>query len=276
MKPADMKVLLTGATGGIGERLATVLAVRGARLLLTARDTAKLDGLCERLSARGTHCESVAADIGTAEGRAALLVAARRFEGGINVLVNNAGINRFGLFAEHDPSEIAALLETNVVAPMLLTRGLLPVLARQPASLVVNLGSVIGSIGVPGQVAYASSKFALHGFSESLRRELAGSTTRVVYVAPRSTDTGMNDEALRQMNEAMGVSSDDPGVVATKIADAITTERRERFIGWPERLFVKINALVPGLVDRALEKQSKHLATEPAGPSPATPDGVNQ
>jgi len=277
MRPADMKVLVTGATGGIGARLAAILAARGARLLVTARDRDKLDALCRRLETWNNAFDAVVADLTTSDGRATLVATARRFEGGINVLVNNAAVNRFGLFGEQSTADIESVMNTNIVAPMVLTRELLPILKRQDASVIANVGSIVGSIGLPGQVAYASSKFAMHGFSESLRRELSGTTTRVIYVAPRSTDTEMNDESLRRINDAIGVRSDDVGVVATKIADAIVRIPRERFIGWPERLFVKINALLPGLVDRSTNRQTELLTTATvAEPSPATIDGASQ
>ena len=154
---------------------------------------------------------------------------------------------------------------------MRLTHALLPQLERAPAAMVVNVGSIVGSIGLPGQVAYASSKFAIHGFSEALRRELAGSGVRVVYVAPRATDTAMNDAAQR------AVRSDAPERVATIIADSMRRGRRERFLGWPERLFVKLNALAPGLVDQSVSKQADLLDDPAHETSDSLPiDGVNQ
>jgi short-subunit dehydrogenase len=121
---------------------------------------------------------------------------------------------------------------------------------------------------MPGQVAYCSSKFGLHGFSEALRRELRGTSVKVLYVAPRSTDTDMNDSLMRKVNELTGVRTDDSTVVARHIVDAITGAKRERFIGWPERAFVKINALLPGLVDRSLQKQARLLDHAPVANEP--------
>ena len=155
--------------------------------------------------------------------------------------------------------DMEAVINTNLLAPMLLTQKLLPLLRRQDEALVLNVGSIVGSIGMPGQVAYCSSKFGLHGFSEALRRELRGSSVRVVYVAPRATDTDMNDPLMREVNEQTGVRTDDSAVVARCILNAMTGTKRERFIGWPERLFVKINGLLPGLVDRSLQKQARLL-----------------
>ena len=268
MKGGEMNVLLTGATGGIGLQTATLLATRGANLLLVGRNESRLSDLEARLREYGTRVETVAADLATAEGRQRLLAAAHAFPGGINVLVNNAGVNRFDLFDRQSGHDLEAVVNTNLLAPMLLTQELLPLLRQQERAVVLNVGSIVGSIGLPGQVAYCSSKFGLHGFSEALRRELQGSSVKVVYLAPRSTDTGMNDPVMRQINELTGVATDDTSVVARHIADAITGARDERFIGWPERLFVKINALLPGLVDRSVRKQSRLLNHSVFGDEP--------
>jgi len=259
MKGGTMNVLLTGATGGIGAQTAALLATRGANLLLVARDASRLNALRTRLARFGTTVELVAADLATEEGRHRVVAAAQEFQGGINVLINNAGINRFDLFDRQSDKDLEAVVNINLLAPMLLTHKLLPLLQRQRKAMVLNVGSIVGSIGLPGQVAYCSSKFGMHGFSEALRRELDGSPVRVVYVAPRSTDTDMNDSLLREINELTGVRTDDTSVVARHVVDAISGTRNERFIGWPERLFVKINALLPGLVDRSLKKQRRLL-----------------
>ena len=262
MKVDEMNVLLTGATGGIGAQTASLLATRGANLLLAARDESRLNALRNRLSQFGVRVRVAAVDLATEDGRRYVAAAAHDFPGGINVLVNNAGINRFDLFDRQTGRDLETVVTTNLLAPMLLTHRLLPLLQRQQQAVVLNVGSIVGSIGLPGQVAYCGSKFGIHGFSEALRRELAGSSIRVVYVAPRSTDTGMNDARMREIYELNGVRTDDTSVVARRIVVVITGTRCERFIGWPERLFVKINALLPSLVDRSLKKQH-HLLTSP-------------
>jgi short-subunit dehydrogenase len=268
MKDLELNVLLTGATGGIGLQTATLLATRGVNLLLTARDETRLKRLRDTLQAFGSRVETVAADIATAEGRQWVAAAAGAYPGGIDVLVNNAGVNRFDRLDRQSDQDLEAVVITNLLAPMLLTRKLLPMLRERQKAVVLNVGSIVGSIGMPGQVAYCSSKFGMHGFSEALRRELQGSSVKVLYVAPRSTDTDMNDALMREMNEQTGVRTDDSAAVARHIVHAITGTKREQFIGWPERLFVKINALLPGLVDRSLQKQARLLGRAPADNEP--------
>jgi short-subunit dehydrogenase len=142
-----------------------------------------------------------------------------------------------------------------VFAPMHLCRALLPRLQRQPCAHIVNIGSVFGAIGYPGQVAYSASKFALRGFSESLRRELGDSTVRVHYLAPRATRTGFNCAAVDELNAQLAVATDPPERVAAAVGRMIETDRPEAVIGWPEKLFVRINGLLPRLVDHSLARQ---------------------
>ena len=151
--------------------------------------------------------------------------------------------------------QIAELIDLNVTAPLQLTHRLLPLLRQQGEALVINLGSTFGSIGYPGFSAYCASKFALRGFSEALRRELADTQVKVLYFAPRATRTGMNAASVVAMNDELNVAMDDPHSVAQQLLAAIRREEEERYLGWPEKLFVRLNSLLPRVVDQALRKQ---------------------
>ena len=276
MRIAGSKVLLTGATGGIGKAVAKRLAGEGAELLLVGRKVAELETLSKELRHAGATVDSVVADIATAVGRNTVLRHADAV-GGIRILINCAGVNDLCLFSEHSEGDIERIIASNATAPILLTRILLPSLLEQQQAAIVNVGSILGSIAMPGQAAYAASKFALHGFTEALRRELAESSVQVVYVAPRTTDTRMNSAAAVELNRRSGVSVDSPETVAAIIVDSLRKGHAERFIGWPERLFVKLNALLPSLVDRGMRKQL-HLIHHDLAPdeNPAPTFGVNK
>ena len=126
--------------------------------------------------------------------------------------------------------------------------------------IAVNIGSTFGSIGHPAFVAYSASKFGLRGFSEALRRELNGSTVKIHYLAPRATHTALNDDQVVAMNESLGNAMDDPCLVADELVRLLGEKHdKNRFLGWPEKLFVRINSLLPQLVDRALAKQLKTI-----------------
>ncbi|WP_405233224.1 SDR family oxidoreductase [Lentisalinibacter salinarum] len=261
MNLAGRRVLLTGATGGIGAALAGDLTRAGAHLLLSARDEARLGALADELAekarpvGRRTVILTEAGDITDATARERLARRARGFEGGIDMLINNAGVNSLARFDDQSAADIEALVQTNLLAPMLLTRTLLPHLLARPAAWLLNVGSVLGSIGMPGQTVYSTTKFGLHGFTEALRRECAGTALDVLYLAPRATRTRMNGDAACRMNEELGVAMDPPERVARRAMALLAGSRPERFIGWPERLFVKLNAVAPRLVDGALGRQ---------------------
>lgn len=249
-------ILITGASGGIGSAIVAELARRDARLHLVGRDRAPLEELDARHGITDNGGSAICGDIALPEGRAAVLAACDRLPRPLDMLINCAGVNDFGLFAEQDVATLERMIAVNVTGPVLLTRALLGHLSRAERGRIVNIGSTFGSIGHPGFVAYCATKFALRGFSEALRRELAGSRVRVDYIAPRATQTALNSRSVCEMNRALGVRMDRPQKVAAAVLRVIEKNRAgTRFIGWPERLFVKINGLFPGLVDASLLKR---------------------
>ncbi|MEJ2515327.1 MAG: SDR family oxidoreductase [Gammaproteobacteria bacterium] len=255
MKLSEARILLTGATGGLGCAAAERLAAGGASLLLTDRDQARLEEQASRLRALGTTVTFLAGDITCAGDRARLASHARDWRGGVNVLVNNAGLNDFALLTDQDEARIEAMLRVNVLSPILLCRELLPWLSGLPEAHVVNMGSTFGSIGYPGYAPYCATKFAVRGFTEAMRRECADGPVRFHYLAPRAARTALNTDAVNAMNAALGVRMDPPELVADALARLIETDKQESYLGWPERLFVRINGLLPRLVDSSLRKQ---------------------
>jgi short-subunit dehydrogenase len=253
MKLANATVLITGAAGGIGSEIARALAVNGSSLLLTDLRNEPLENLAGELAVKTARVAFCAGDIAADDGRGELVRRARDL--GVNVLVNAAGVNPFGFVVSQPPAEIARTMLVNAIAPMTLCQAMIPVLAAHESAHIVNVGSTFGSIGFPGFSTYSASKFALRGFSEALRRELADTSIRVHYVAPRATNTALATSRVRAMNEELKVGMDSPQVVASAIVEALLHERREVFLGAPERLFAKINGVLPGLVDRSMRKQ---------------------
>lgn len=241
------RILLTGASGGLGGVLARELAQAGAALLLTGRDPVALARI--DLPA-GSDYRLLQADLTDAAGIDSAVAAARAF--GANILINNAGVASFGLLAEQDWNDIERILATNLGAPIRLTRALLPWLTQQPTAAVVNIGSAFGSIPFAGFTAYSAAKAGLRGFSQALRRELADSTVRVIHVAPRAIDTPINPPAVRALNRALGSATDTPETVARHILGMLANDVAEGHIGFPERFFAWLNGCAPGLVDQGL------------------------
>ena len=252
---AGRVVVLTGASGGIGAAIARRLAAAGARLVLVGRTPVTLQGVLDSLPARsgGGH-ELVVADLAEPAGRNVIAATIEATGARIDALVNAAGVSRFGWLADTPAVQLEAQFATNVVGPMLLTQRLLPRMAAQ--GRIVNIGSSFGGIGYPGFSAYCASKFALRGFTEALRRELADTGLQVACLAPRATRTALNSPAVCAMNDALGNATDPPERVAEALERMLLARRmRDRAIGWPERLFLRLNAVFPSLVDGALRKQ---------------------
>jgi short-subunit dehydrogenase len=251
----DKYIVLTGATGGIGRAIARKLSSDGARLILVARNEQRLAALIDEMD--GNDHIAVPADLSLHEGRQRVLEACNMIGGsGVSLLINSAGITEFEMFEKQSPDAIQNLLEINLLSPILLIQALLPLIAKQQDGRIINIGSTFGGIGYPGFSTYCASKFGLRGFTEALRRELADTNTRVSYVAPRATRTDLNSDSVVAMNDELGTTMDDPAMVANEVMQVIHgSSKTDKYIGWPEKLFVRVNALFPGIVDNSLRKQ---------------------
>lgn len=251
------RILLTGATGGIGYPLALALAAKGARLALVDRNGERQQDVCEEIVRGGGDAVSIAVDLLQEQAPAGAATMAMRSLGGLDMLINNAGMIDFTLFQQQDPARIAQVMNINAVVPMQLAHAVLPQFLAQGSGRIVNIGSTFGSIGFPHHAVYSASKFAVRGFSEALRRELDDSGVEVTYIAPRATRTALNDAAAVRMMEANRIAMDDPVVVAQTIVRAIEQGRKECYIGGPESIFARINGILPRLVDFGLKKKTR-------------------
>jgi short-subunit dehydrogenase len=250
------RILITGAAGGIGSELTMALAEKGAELILVDLDANKLRQLKQTTFERGCKTHVFPCDLTAPDASRKLIASILDEVGSVDILINCAGIASFGLFQEQTAESIEKLWRINVIAPMQLTRDLLPTMTARRHGRIVNVGSIFGSIGFAYFSSYSASKFAMRGFSEALRRELEDSGVGVTYVAPRYTKTPLNNGAVSRMAQAVGMNGDEPSVVARHVVRAIEKDSNDYYIGWPECLFVRINAVLPRLVDGALRKQN--------------------
>ncbi|EEY99779.1 oxidoreductase short-chain dehydrogenase/reductase family [Vibrio sp. RC586] len=252
-------VLLTGASGGIGQKIAHTLAQSGAWLILVGRDTQKLEALRQSLLLPEKHL-ILSADLSKDEGIEQLEKLAEQInqrQQRISVVINNAGTNQFCLFARRSMASLQHELVLNLLTPIHITHMALR-WASKP-ELIVNIGSSFGAIGYPGYATYCAAKAGLHRFSEAMNRELDGSGVKVLYLAPRATNTALNSEAVQQLNRALGNHCDEPEVVAEQVKKMIETEQSVLWMGWPEKLFVRLNQLLPSVVSNAIKKQQHIL-----------------
>ena len=190
-------VLLTGAASGIGAALAPLLAGRGAHLALVDQDGDALQAVAALARQQGVSVSSHVLDLARPDAGPVLRDAVLAAHGRASVLVNNAGVALGGSFAQVSEADFDWLMSINFGAVVRLTRSFLPLLSREPAAQIVNLSSIFGIIAPPGQTAYCASKFAVRGFSESLRHELqmAGSPVGVTLVHPGGVRTRIADNA---------------------------------------------------------------------------------
>ncbi len=259
MSNGNRHILITGASGGIGSAVALALADRTTSLTLVARDPARLQAVAERVAAKAAGVRVLAADLAATPHFEPLVTEAVAGQGPIDVLVNCAGVNAFKRLAATEPEMIGAIVATNILAPMLLSRAVLPQMLERRSGRIVNIGSVMGGVGFAGFSAYCASKFAIRGFSEALRRELAGSGVAVTYVAPRYTRTALNSPAMDRMAKAVKMNIDAPEAVARAIVKAINGGKAEHAIGFVERILLRLNALFPRLVDGVLASLNRRM-----------------
>ncbi|MFY8274719.1 SDR family oxidoreductase [Pseudoalteromonas sp. SSDWG2] len=246
--------VLSGASGGIGAHIARQLASRSYRLVLLGRDVDALHALQRELpSAEQSFHIALQVDLANDADMSRVIELIHDI-GRCDLLVNNAGVNAMVPFTSLSREELDATLAVNIRAPMLLSQGLLPILA-QNNGVIVNVGSSFGAIGYPMQAHYCASKFALRGFSEALARELSDTSVQVKYFAPRATQTAINSDKVTALNKALGNAMDTPEYVAKEFMHLLDSTERRRSVGAKESFFAKINALWPKVVDNALAKQ---------------------
>ena len=259
MKLSNQRIVITGAGGGIGRALTEELVSKGARLCLLVRQSDQAVPPVNLDAIRDSQTFTWACDVSRADQREKAVHAVERSWGGVDVLINLAGVLDFRSFQEEDPAMLQRMVQVNVEAPMQLARALLPGMLERGHGRIVNVGSMFGSIGFPFFAAYSATKFALRGYSQALRRELAGTGVGVTYVSPRAVNTPLNPPVIHEMASRGVMRMDEPGPVAKAIVRAIEQERSESYLGFPESLFARINAVFPGLVDLALSKQTPGL-----------------
>jgi short-subunit dehydrogenase len=262
------RLVLTGASGGLGRAFALALAPQAAGMVLTGRSVARLNRLREAILRRHPHVlvRTVAGDLTEACVRLRVLDSAQSLVEPVDLLVNCAGVTDFREFSLQSAAHVERLIAVDLVAAMQLTQLILPLLVAAPRAQIINIGSILGYVGLPGYAVYCAAKFGLRGFSQALRRELAHTGVRVRYFAPRATRTALNTPAVAALNRELGSREDTPEAVARRLVEFIGGSGPERRLGAPERGMVMLNRLLPGLVDRAIGRKlgtiRKHLAEQ--------------
>jgi short-subunit dehydrogenase len=267
---------VTGAASGMGRALALELAARGCDVALADRDEAGMQAVAAEIAKAGARKVSLhrvdVAEPGQIEAFSQAAIAAHP---GLNILINNAGVALLGQFAEIDQAQMEWLMNINFWGVVHSTRAFLPHLSRQQEAHIVNLSSIFGIIAPPGQTAYSAAKFAVRGFSESLRHELklAASPVRLSVVHPGGvatniarnsrTGSGINDNARRaqSIERFDSFAKTTPAAAALRIISGIEKNQPRILIGNDARFMDLVQRLRPGtywaVLGRRIEKLAK-------------------
>jgi short-subunit dehydrogenase len=242
--------IVTGASRGIGVYIARALAEHGVNLVLTARSAVELDVVRAEMAGLGVSAAAITCDIADATERAALVESAQSQIGPIDIVVNNAGIETVGQFHTAAEDHLARVLEVNLMAPMLLTRALLPGMIERGRGHVVNISSGAGKVGVPYAASYSASKHGLVGLTHSLRAEYDRSPVGFSVVCPVFVSgAGMYDRWQRGGVKAPWfVGRSTPERVAKVVVSCIRRNRSDVLVNVPPvRPLVALMSLVPAI-----------------------------
>ncbi|MGA2064010.1 MAG: SDR family NAD(P)-dependent oxidoreductase [Thermoguttaceae bacterium] len=279
-KIRDMRTIVTGASSGIGRELARELGRQGAKLVLVARRQQRLQELAAEIAPAGEKGDSphlperpggcfaqmgtvpfcppeiVAGDITDPGVRQAAVYRAERRYGGLDALVNNAGIGALGRFEDANPQRVRRVMEVNFFAALEMARLAFPLLKVGNRPILVNVASILGHRAAPFSSEYAASKFALRGFSEALRAEWTRHGIDVLVVSPGRTETEFFEQVIEQTGapDWPALTAASPAAVARQIVRAMRRGRHEIIPHRWGRALVWLNRLCPRLVDAIMSR----------------------
>ena len=254
-------MLLTGASRGIGLAIARALAARGARLALAARRSLDLEKVAAELRASGAEAHALPLDLCDDASVARGVERARELLGGIEVLVNDAGVAHQAPFLELDPACVREEIELNYLGAVRTVRAVLPEMLARRSGTILNVSSVLGCVAGPSVATYSASKAALDAFTFALRGELASRGVRVVLLVAPHTAT----EAGRSVRFD-GVPMSQPALVARHALRALERGPRRSFSGVGNRLLVAVSRLSPRLADRLMANTTRAVLQRASSP----------
>jgi hypothetical protein len=239
---AGKVVIVTGASSGVGEAAARAFARAGAKVVLAARSAGKLESLASEV-----HGLAVPTDVSRFDDLTALVERTLAAHGRIDVLVNNAAANARGTFDTLDPAAIANVIDTNLKAPLLLTRLALPHL-RASRGVVVNVASIAGHVPLPHEGPYCASKWGLRGFTFAVREEMHDAGVALCAVSPGPIATPF---VLDDLDHVPDLVFSQPILTAEQVADAVVAcaidRRRERAMPRSTLLLAKVLRAFPAV-----------------------------
>jgi short-subunit dehydrogenase len=259
------RILITGASSGIGRALAQQLAAAGARLVLASRSEERLHELAVTLNRTVYDVLVVPTDVTREEDRRHVLEQAMLHLGGLDVLINNAGVASWAHFADSTEAILREVMEVNFFAPAELIRKAIPMLVKGEQPAVINVASMCGRRAMPAWPEYSASKYALCGLTEALRGELARFDIDILLIVPGLTRSDLPRHFLRSQGRAQ-IEFDKgmpPETVAARIIRSLQKNRTETVSGSDARWMLLVNRFFPRLVDYLLARKVRKLYSTP-------------
>lgn len=261
-------VIVTGASSGIGKATALRFAQKGAHLVLAARSVAKLNILSEQLTPFGVEVLIVPTDVSIEADCKNLMDKALEKFGRIDVLVNNAGISMRAAFADIELDVLKKVMDVNFWGTVFCTRYAMASILKSKGS-IVGVSSIAGYKGLPGRTGYSSSKFAMHGFLESVRIENLKKGIHVLIACPGFTASNIRNTALDANGSVQGETPRDeqkmmqPEEVAKAMVAAVEKRKDRLTLTANGKLTVFLNKFFPKMVDKLV---FNHMSKEPGSP----------
>jgi short-subunit dehydrogenase len=261
-------VIITGGSSGIGKAIAVAFARSGASVVISGREKEKLDAAGQDLLNIHSDILCVQSDVSAENDCVRLINETLNRFGRIDILVNNAGMSMRALFKDADLSVLKKLMDINFWGTVYCTKYALPSLLKSKG-VVVGISSVAGFKGLPARTGYSASKFAMHGFLESLRIENLKNGLHVLICCPGFTASNIRNTALNKNGDAQGESPRDeekmmqPEEVAVQLLEAIQKNKRTLILTSQGKLTAFVNKFFPAWLDK---KVFDHMASEPDSP----------
>lgn len=252
----DKIVVVTGASSGIGEATAREFAASGSKVMLAARSGHRLAEIVHQLRSENYEASYTVTDVTREEDCRKLIESTIARYGAIDILINNAGISMRANFRDVDMRVLHSLMDVNFWGTVYCTKYALPYLLASKGFLV-GISSVAGFHGLPGRTGYSASKFAMHGFMETVRIENLKKGLHVIIVAPGFTATEIRKNALMADGTKQGnspreeISHSSPQYVAKWILKSIRKNKRTKILTWEGRLTALFQRIIPRFVDWA-------------------------